>query len=191
MKQILYLILITVMSAFSGCTGVKETYNLKNCDYDFHSITNLTISDIDLSKGLTPLMIPVVLSILSGNSTTAPMHFVVNIDVKNPNEDAASFEKLEYIIYIDDVRITDGLVTQPFYVEGGNTKILSVDIDVDIMDLVKDNTWPVTENAIKNFLGISDTPSKVTVQLKPSFKVGKQTFAAPSYVSVNFTYNGK
>ena len=191
MKQILYLILITAMIGFSGCSGLKETYNLKNCDYDFHSITNLTIADIDLSKGLTPLMVPVVLSILAGNATSIPMHFTINIDVENPNEGAASFEKLEYIIYIDNIRITDGLVTQPFYVEGGNSKVLSVDIDIDIMDLVKENTRPATENAIKNFLGISDTPSKVNVQLKPSFKVGKQTFAAPSYVSVNFTYNGK
>ena len=190
MKQILYLFLITVLLAFTGCTGVEETYNLKNCDYDFHSITNLTISDIDMSKGLSPLMVPVVLSILTGNATSIPMHFIVNIDVKNPNTGAASFEAMEYIIYIDNIRITDGLITEPFYIEAGNSKVLPVDIDVDIMDLVKDNTRPATENAIKNFLGIGDTPSNVTVQLKPSFKVGKQTFTSPVFVAVNFTYDG-
>ena len=191
MRQIIFGILLIVIPALSGCSGLKETYNLKNCEYEYHSITNLTISGIDMSKGLSPLMIPLILNILSGNATTIPMHFTMNVDVKNPNAGAASFESMQYIIYIDEVRITDGTVTDPFRVEAGQSKILPVDIDVDIIELNKLHSRSATENALLNFLGLSDTPSKVNLQLKPSFKVGKQTFIAPNYISVDFTFGGK
>jgi len=191
MKQIFLSILFSVMLVISGCSGLKETYNLKNCEYEYRSITNLKISNVDLSKGLTPLMIPVILNILNGNATTIPMHFTLNVDVNNPNSGAASFQELKYIINVDGVKFTEGNVTEPFFVEAGKSKVLSVDIDVDILDLVKENTRPVTENAILNFLGVSDTPSKVNLRLKPSFKVGKQTFSIPDYISVNFSFGGK
>ena len=190
MKRIIVPVLFFVMLSFSGCK-LQETINLKNCEYDYHSITNLSISGVDLSKGLTPLLIPVVLSALTGNASTVPLHFTLNVDVNNPNSGAASFQALHYIIYIDSVWITEGDVTDPFYVGAGQSKILPVDIRTDIIELNKLHSRAVTENAILNFLGLSDTPSKVTLKLKPSFKVGKYTFTAPSDVTVRFTFGGK
>jgi len=190
MKKIVFGILLIVMPMLSGC-GMKETYNLKNCEYEYQSITNLTISGHDVSKGVSPLMLPVIVSILTGNATTIPLRFTLNVDVTNPNSGAASFESMLYIISIDEIKITDGKITEPFRVEAGQSKILPVNIDVDVIDLNKLNTRPVTERAILNFLGLSDTPSKVHLQLKPSFKVAKQTFSTPGYISVNFTFGGK
>jgi len=95
------------------------------------------------------------------------------------------------MITIDDVRFTTGNINQPFHVEAGETKTLPVDIGVDIVELMKNNSRSAIENIVKNFLGLSDTASKVTVQLKPSFKVGEQTFTSPVYIPVNFTFGGK
>lgn len=179
----------------SGCNilqgSLSNAYNLANCHYTYHSISNPIISDINLSNGLTPLMIPKILGILSGNMSSIPLKFTVNMDVKNPNAGSAAFQSLQYIISIDDVRFSSGNVTQPFRVESGETKILPVDIGVDIVELMKNNSRSAIENIVKNFLGLSDTASKVSIQLKPSFKVGEQTFASPAYIPVNFTFGGK
>ena len=188
-------ILILVMLMLSGCnilqTGLSNAYNLANCDYKYRSISNLTISDINLSQGLTPLMIPRVLSILSGNASSIPLNFTLNIDVNNPNSGAAAFQSLLYIISIDDVRFTSGNFSQPFQVESGETKVLPMGIGVDVKELMNNNSKSAVENILKNFLGLSDTSSKVTVQLKPSFKVGEQIFTSPLYIPVNFTFGGK
>jgi len=195
MKPILSGILLTVMLMLSGCNALQSSlssaYNLANCDYRYRSISKLVISDINLSDGLSPLMIPKVLAILSGNASSIPMNFTLNLDVKNPNSGAAAFQSLLYMISIDDVNFTTGNFNQPFQVEAGETKLLPMTIGVDIAELMKNNSRSAIEKIVKNFVGLSDTASKVTVQLKPSFKVGEQIFTSPIYIPVNFTFGGK
>ena len=195
MKKFFIGILFSVMLMLSGCgalqSGLSNAYNLANCDYKYRSLTKLNISGMNLSDGLSPLMIPQVLAILSGNASSIPMKFTLNLDVQNPNAGAAAFQSLLYIISIDDIRFTTGNFNQPFQVEAGETKMLPVDIGFDIAELMKNNSKSAIENIVKNFLGLSNATSKVTVQLKPSFKVGEQTFVSPVYIPVNFTFGGK
>ena len=195
MKKIVYCVIFTVMLMLSGCAALQSSlsnvYNLANCDYKYHSISNLAIMDMNLSNGLTPLMIPKVLTILSGNASSIPLNFRLNIDVKNPNSGAAAFQSLNYIISIDDIQFTTGNFRQAFHVDAGDTRMLPMDIGFDIAELMKNNSRSAVENILKNFLGLSDTASKVTVQLKPSFKVGEQTFTSPVFIPVNFSFGGK
>jgi LEA14-like dessication related protein len=194
-KHFLYGVLLSVMLMMTGCGALQSTlsnaYNLANCDYKYRSISNLVISDMNVSNGLTPLMIPRVLSILSGNVSSIPLKFTLNLDVNNPNSGAAAFQSLLYIISIDDVQFTTGNVNQAFHVDAGETKVLPVDIGVDIAELMRSNSRSAIENMVKNFLGLSDKASKVTVQLKPSFKVGEQLYSSPLYIPVNFSFGGK
>lgn len=195
MKKIILGIFTIVMLTLSGCNalqnGLSNAYNLTNCDYKYQSISNLTISDINVSQGLTPLMIPRILAILSGNASSIPLNFTLNLDVNNPNAGTAAFQSLLYIISIDDIQFTSGNFSQPFHLASGETKVLPMGISVDIMGLMKNNSRSAVENIVKNFIGIGDKSSKVTVQLKPSFKVGEQVFASPLYIPVNFTFGGK
>jgi Late embryogenesis abundant protein. len=195
MKKIISSILFTVMLMLSGCaalqTGISNAYNLANCDYKYKSVSDITVSDINVSKGLSPLMIPKLISILSGNASSIPMNLTLNIDVNNPNTGTAAFQALNYIISIDDIQFTTGNFRQPFSVAGGDTKMLPMTIGFDIAELMKSNSKPAIENIAKNILGLSDKSSKVTVQLKPSFKVGEQTFNSPVYIPLTFNIGGK
>lgn len=195
MKKIIYGFLCSVMLTLSGCNALQSSlssaYNLANCDYKYNSISNLTISNMNLSSGISALMIPKVLTILSGNSSSIPLNFTLNMDVKNPNAGTAAFQALNYIISIDDVQFTSGNFKQAFSVAGGETKVLPMTIGVDVAELMKNNSKSAVENIVKNFLGLSDTESKVTVQLKPSFKVGEQTFTSPIYIPISFNFGGK
>ncbi len=195
MKKIITSILFSVMLTLSGCTALQNSlsnaYNLANCDYRYNSISNLTISDMNVSNGLSALMIPKVLSILGGNASSVPFNFTLNLDVRNPNSGAAAFQALHYIISIDDIQFTTGNLQQAFSVGAGETKQLPVTVGFDIVELMKNNSKSAIENIVKNFLGLSDTSSKVTIQLKPSFKVGEQMFTSPIYIPVSFNFGGK
>ncbi|MDR2916802.1 MAG: LEA type 2 family protein [Tannerella sp.] len=195
MKKIITGIFFSVMLILSGCTslqsGLSNAYNLANCDYKYNSISNLTVSDINVSNGLSALMIPKVLSILNGNASSIPLNFTLNLDVKNPNSGTAAFQSLNYIVSIDDIQFTTGNFQQAFSVGAGETKLLPMTIGVDIAELMKSNSKSTVENIVKNFLGLGNTASKVTVQLKPSFKVGEQIFTSPIYIPVSFSFGGK
>jgi LEA14-like dessication related protein len=190
-----FLTLFTVWAlTLSGCDVLQSTlasaYNLANCDYKYNSISNLTVSGINLSKGLTPLMIPAVMAILEGKASSIPLNFTLNLDVKNPNAGTAAFQALQYIVAIDDVNITNGNFNKAFSVDGGATKLLPMELGVDIAQLMKNNSKDAVLNIVKNFIGIGDNPSKVTVQLKPSFKVGEQSFTSPVFIPVSFNFGG-
>ena len=195
MKKIITSLLFSIMLMLSGCTALQTSlsnaYNLANCDYKYNSVSNITVSDINVSKGLSPLMIPKVLSLLSGSASSIPIDFTLNLDVKNPNTGTAAFQALSYIVSIDDIQFTTGNFRQPFSVGAGETKTLPVTIGFDIAELMKSNSGTAVLNIAKNILGLSDTSSKVSVQLKPSFKVGEQTFASPVYVPLTFNIGGK
>ena len=195
MKKIISSILFAVMLMLSGCTalqsGLSNAYNLANCDYKYKSVTDITISEINVSKGLSALMVPKLLSILSGNASSIPMNLTFNLDVKNPNTGTAAFQALSYIISIDDIHFTTGNFRQPFSVSAGETKALPMTIGFDIAELMQKNTGSAIVNIAKSILGLSDNTSKVTLQLKPSFKVGEQTFTSPLYVPLTFTIGGK
>ena len=195
MKKIIPCILFPVMLALSGCTalqtGLSSAYNLANCDYKYNSVSDIIISDINVSKGLSPLVIPKLLTILSGKASSIPMNLTLNLDVNNPNSGSAAFQALRYIISIDDIQFTTGNFNQPFSVGAGETKMLPMTIGFDIAELMKNNTGSAVENIVKNLLGLSDKKSDIKVQLKPSFKVGEQTFTSPVYIPVNFSFGGK
>jgi len=195
MKRIITCVLFSVMVTLSGCTMLQSSltsaYNLVSCDYKYSSISKLTISGINVSDGLSVLMIPRVLSILSGDASSIPLNFTLNLDVKNPNNGTAAFQALDYIVSIDDIRFTSGNIQQAFSVGAGETKQLPINIGLDIAELMKSNSKSTVENIVKNFLGLGNTASSVTVQLKPSFKVGEQTLSSPIYIPVNFSFGGK
>ena len=195
MRKIFTSLLFSAMLALSGCTvlqsGLSNAYNLANCDYKYNSIKDLTISDINVSKGLSPLMIPKVLLLLSGNASSIPMDFTLNLDVNNPNSGTAAFQTLSYIVSIDDIQFTTGNLRQPFSVGAGETNTLPVTIGFDIAELMKNNSKVAIENIVKNLIGVNDKKSEIKIQLKPSFKVGEQTFSSPVYIPVSFSFGGK
>ena len=195
MKKIITGILFSAMLIVSGCTalqtGLSNAYNLANCDYKYNSVSDITISDINVSKGLSPLMIPKVLLLLSGNTKSIPMDMTINLDVKNPNSGTAAFQALSYIVSIDDIQFTTGNFRQPFSVDAGETKRLPMTIGFDIAELMKKNSGPAIEKIAKNIIGIGNEASKVSVQIKPSFKVGEQTFTSPLYIPITFNIGDK
>lgn len=195
MKRIILVIFFAASVLLSGCDvllgSLSSAYNLANCDYKYNSISNLTVSGMNISNGISPLMIPKVIAILEGKAASIPMDFTLNLDVRNPNAGAAAFQALNYIISIDDIQVTTGNFNQAFSIDAGQTKLLPVSIGLDIAQLMKNNSQTAVLNIVKNFIGLGDNASKVTVQLKPSFKVGEQKFSSPVYIPVNFSFGGK
>ena len=178
----------------SGCDitkGLLSVYNMTNCEYNYKSITNLTVASMNISNGISVLQIPQILAILSGASSSIPLNFTLNLDVHNPNATQAAFQAIQYIIQIDEVEFTTGRLTQPFSVEAGSTTQLPIQIGVDIITLFSNNSQSAILNIVKNFIGIGNDQSNVTVQLKPTFNMGNSQITSPVFIPVSFSFGGK
>jgi LEA14-like dessication related protein len=178
----------------AGCDitkSLQSIYNMKNCDYQYKSITNLKVSNMNISNGISVLQIPQLLTLLSGSASSIPLAFTLNLDVHNPNATQAAFQSLQYIIHIDDVEFTTGRLNQPFSVDAGATQPLPIQIGVDIVTLISNNSQSAILNIVKNFIGIGNDKSNVTVNLKPTFNVGNSMITSPVFIPVSFTFGGK
>lgn len=195
MKLRLFTLCLSVVLIFSGCgsvgSGLSQAYNMTKCEYNYKSISNLNLAGMNLSRGVSVTALPAILSLLSGNASSIPLNFTLNLDVKNPNAAAAAFNGLQYIISIDDIQFTSGQVNQSMNIAAGASQTLPLNIGVDLATLMKSNSKSAVENITKNFLGIGSEKSNVTVQLKPTFMVGNTPVTSPVYIPVSFSFGGK
>jgi len=190
-NQIVFLLILLL--SFSGCDVAKQVggaYNITQCKYDFQSISNLTLSGMDLSKGVSLAYIPQITSILSGSASSIPLNLTLNLDVKNPNQSAALLNGLQYILSIDNVQFTTGTLNQSLNIPAGGNQLLPLQIGVDLATLLKGESKNAVQNIAKNFLGMSNQKSNVTLQLKPTFMIGGQPIVSPVYIPVNFSFGG-
>lgn len=189
----LVLLFLTVFT-FSGCSVTNElagAYNMTQCKYSYNSISNLTVSGMNLSSGVSALNVVKLTSLLTGSSSSIPLNFTLNLDVKNPNQTAALLHGLQYIISVDDVQFTTGTVNQALNIAGGSSQTLPLTIGVDLASLMKTNSKDAVVNIAKNFIGIGSSKSNVTVQLKPTFMIGTMPITSPTYIPVSFNFGGK
>lgn len=187
-------VLLCLMAILNGCNVSKElagAYNLTQCKYEYNSISNLSVSGMNLSNGISAANILKLTSILSGQASSIPLDFTLNLDVQNPNQSNALMHGMQYIISVDDIQFTTGSVNQSLNIAAGAKQSLPLTIGVDLASLMKSNSKSAIENIAKNFLGIGNSQSKVTVQLKPTFMIGGTPITSPVYIPVSFNFGGK
>jgi LEA14-like dessication related protein len=97
---------------------------------------------------------------------------------------------LQYIISIDDIQFTTGSVNQALNIGAGQSQILPLSIGVDLATLMKSNSKDAVVDIAKNFIGIGNKKSNVSVQLKPTFMVGNVPITSPVYIPVSFSFGG-
>ena len=190
-NKLIATLLLTVLMCLPGCKTLESAYNLTNCNYKYNSISNLRVSGMNLSSGVSIVDATKLLALLNGSTSSIPLDFTLNLDVQNPNASQAAFQAMQYIIQIDDVEFTTGYLNQPFSVNARETKQLPINIGVDVAQLISKNSTTAIINIVKNFVGIGSEKSNVTVQLKPTFNIGGSSITSPVYIPVSFTFGGK
>lgn len=195
MKKRIFALFVMIATLVS-CDVAKEltgVASLVNCKYSYNSITNMSVSGINLANGsgLSLTTIPKITSILNGTATSIPLNFTLNLDVNNPNQSTALLHGMQYIISIDGIDFTSGTVNQSLNIGAGQTQTLPLTIGVDLASLMKTNSKDAVVDIAKNFIGIGDKQSNVTLRIKPSFMVNNAAVASPVYIPISFSFGGK
>lgn len=192
MKKLI-LLLLSVLT-LSGCSVSNElagAYNMTQCKYSYQSISDVTISDMNLSNGLTAANILRIGTLLSGNSKSIPMNFTINLDVKNPNKINAMLHGMEYSVNIDGIEFTTGSINQPINIRAGANQVLPLTVGVDLVSLMSNHSHDAVSNMTKNFVGAGERKSNITLKLRPTFMVGVVPVSSPVAIPLSFSFGGK
>lgn len=198
--RIIELIFIaSVMFGLTACgtivgNDLLGAYNMTQCQYSYKSISNLSVSGINLSSGanaLSAVNLAKLTTLLSVSSSSIPLNFTVNMNVQNPNQTSALLSGLQYNVKIDGINFTNGTLNQAINIPAGGTQSIPLTVGVDVASLMKSNTQSSVLNIVKNFVGIGSQESTVSVDLKPTFTVGGQAITSPVAIPVSFSFGGK
>jgi LEA14-like dessication related protein len=100
-------------------------------------------------------------------------------------------ESLYYKVSLDSVEVAEGSSMEPFMVVGGGEADLPLKINTDMKTLLQSDKRATVTKVIRNLVGVSNEPTDVTVQLKPSIRVGNGLLTSPVYFPIKFVYSGK
>ena len=193
MKMKALLICLLTFGCPSSCDVAQQVgsaYNMVNCQYGYRSISNLTLAGIKLSDGVSLTNMARVTTLLSGTAASVPLQFTLNLGVSNPHQAPAAMNGLQYILSIDGVEFTTGSVSQTLNIPGGSTQVLPLSVGFDLAALLSGDSKDAVANITKNFIGIGNRESKVTLQVRPTFMVNEYPVTSPIYIPISFSFGG-
>jgi LEA14-like dessication related protein len=189
-KLIFAVIALAMVTSCDLARQAQGAYNMVNCKYDFQSLTNLSVAGINPSN-MSLMDAPKIIGLLSGSATSIPVACTVNLGVQNPNSTEASFNGLEYVLAIDGIDFTAGSVSQQLSVMPGQTGTLPLTMAFDVATLLKGESREAVAGIVKNLIGMGGDPSKVTLNIRPSFDVSGYKVTSPVMIPVSFSFGGK
>lgn len=179
------------MSSCDVARQAQGAYNMVNCKYEYRSLGNLAVAGVNVSNGISLLDAPKIVNALTGDMSSVPLGFTVNLGVTNPNASEAILNGLDYILSIDGIDFTSGVVENQLSIPAGGTGTLPLAMNFDVASMLKDDSRNAVSNILKNFVGLGSEASNVTLNIRPSFNVAGYKVTSPVYIPVSFRFGGK
>lgn len=188
-KRVIQLSLIILL--FSGCDITKQVNELKTfskCDFRLYTVENINLAGINIEdyKSYNDLNLLDVAKISSALAKgNMPLSFTLNVQVKNPNPTPAALNKMEWILFIDDIELLDGVSEQRVEVPAnGGISNLPLDIKADLKKVLTGESGEALSNLAFNLTGQGNRPSNVMLKIKPTVYAGGIPIVYPGYISV-------
>jgi LEA14-like dessication related protein len=187
MKRILFILAVVVSVFAAGCAVLQSAAALKNCNFSMKNVTDVSVAGVNLTNKSSFKDVSAVDVMKLGTAyltKSFPLSFNVNINVTNPNPVTANLAGLEYILWIDDVKMTSGSMSQSLSVAQNQTAVMPLNFSIDLINILKGES----KDKILSFgcglaTGNPDV-SRVKVSFKPSFNIGGQVRQWPTYITV-------
>lgn len=189
---VLKTVLITLMIVvFHSCSVMRQANEMKtfaNCEFFLQTAENYKLAGVELEgvKKADDLSFSQVSTILlafaKGN---LPLDFTLNILVLNPNSSVAAMNKLEWILFIDDIEMTSGVLNERIEIQpNGSSKVIPVDVYFNLNNALDGKTAEALVNFGMNLTQQGERPTRLMLKAKPYIKVGGRMQDYPGYIKI-------
>jgi hypothetical protein len=191
------LFLLVIAASIQGCDvahQAQQASNLASCEFRINSVENVNLAGVELQhiKSVSDLGFADVALILGGFvSPVFPLSLRLNLEGRNPNDREAGLNRLEWILFIDDIQMTSGLLDQPVMIPARTASMIPVDVGLDLKQVLSGKSANAMMNFCMNLAGSGSTPTRFKIKLKPTVIVAGRALTYPGYITVNTTYTSK
>lgn len=190
LKLCIYIVLATLATIFSSCS-IAQAIKLKDCTYTYSHISDVRFLNMTQKELVSIGGVVRTTQALAGKTDKVPLSFTIHMQVHNPNKGTASMDRLFYTVSLDSIQIAEGNSSDNFTVAGGFTVDLPLRLHLDLKTLLQKESSASVKNVLMNFLGMSDTPSLVTLNLRPVIRIAGSSLGIPKGIPVSFYYGAK
>ncbi len=193
-----YFFFLSFMIVIAGCSVVKEANQaaaLAKCDFRILSATNIQLLGINVQniKSFSDINLLDAQRMIRGIAApTVPLKLTLNVEARNPNDKEAGLRKLEWILFIDDIQMTNGTVDEDVMIPPNNgSTVVPVKINADLKQVLQGKSADALLNFGMNLSGVGNKPTRFLIKLKPTIMIGKKAIVYPGYINVRTEYTSQ
>jgi LEA14-like dessication related protein len=197
-KVTIGLLFFTSFMIFSNGCGVvqqaQQLTNLINCDFRIANVQNIYLAGINIQnlqniKSLNLTDAARIMVAVAGNSL--PLTFQLNIEGRNPNSSPAGMNKLDWMLYIDNIQMTTGSINNRFTIPPNNgTTMIPIQISVNLKQVLQGKSLDAIANFAFNLAGAGNRPTRITAKIQPTIMIGQTALTYPGYITINTNFSG-
>ena len=195
-KFIIFFFSLFVILPFQSCDVAKQaqhSFLLAQCDFRIRSVENVNIAGVMVQniKSINDLGFADMAKIMAAlTSPVVPLSLQLNMEGRNPNDKPAGLNRLEWVLFIDDIQMTTGILERPFTIPANNgIAIIPVQIGLDLKQILTGKSAEAILRFVMNLAGAGGEPTRFKIKLKPSVLIGGLPISYPGYITVKTEYS--
>ena len=190
MRKINNIAILLVTLILSSCSVFQQTSEIATfarCDFRIESARNIQLAGVNIQdksslSDLSFMEMTKIGTVLAGG--TLPLNFDLNVQVRNPNPGMAAMNKLDWILIIDDIEMTRGILNERVEIPASNVVTVPVDMNFDLMKSLNGKSGDALINFAMNLAGQGNRPTRIKLKAKPSIMAGSKPIEYPGYITI-------
>ncbi len=190
-KQKNFIFALLFCGLFTSCDmwkQVQQTSNLVNCQFRVQSVNQLAFAGVNVQNIQNPSQLNLTdaakLTAAIASGKELPLTFTLNLEGKNPNSASAGISKLDWILLIDDIEMTQGIINERFTIPSQNTATLPMTMKVDLRQALTGKSSDALLNFALNLAGAGSSPTRIALKIKPTLMIGSVPFTFSNYITI-------
>jgi hypothetical protein len=200
LKIIIALTFILVSGfTYQSCNVVKDITNtlaeIGKLKFKIDNIANMNVAGINISnkRTLSDVSTGDILKLTSAFATkNFPANFTLNVLAQNPNDGTngkkstnAFIQSLDYRLILDDVNTISGDINNEISVPGnGESTMIPLGMGLDLYKFFGNKGYESIVNLALAIGGVSGTPAKVKLDIKPTVRTAIGPMTYPGRITV-------
>jgi hypothetical protein len=196
MKKIIYSVFFSLSLIVSACSVLQQTSEIATftqCQFRIESARNMKLAGINIQdkhsmSDISLMDMARIGGVLAGG--TLPLTFDLNVQIKNPNPGLAAMNKLDWILIIDDIEMTRGILNQRIEIPANTVTSFPVAMSLDLMKSLNGKSGDALINFALNLAGTGSRPTRIKLKAKPTIMVGTTLIEYPGYITIRQEFGG-